>query len=206
MKYFYLITVIIIGYSLLFNSFAQQPMIEKWTKTKSKQWFEQKSWAGGLQLEPNKHLNIVEFAKQYHANKNYWDKAFAFLKQNDLNSLAIGKYPIDGDKVFATITENATLDYDKTQWESHKKYIDIQYVIKGEELIGINPVSKSIILKTYDTLKDVINYTAKKKIYVATPASFFIFFPSDAHRPNITPGGNLKVKKVVIKMINEDIK
>lgn len=46
----------------------------------------------------------------------------------------------------------------------------------------------------------MINYSAKKKLYSAIPETFFIFFPADAHRPNITPGGNQIVKKNVIKV------
>jgi biofilm protein TabA len=42
--------------------------------------------------------------------------------------------------------------------------------------------------------------SAKGTIYSATPGTFFIFFPSDVHRPSITPGGNKVDKKLVIKV------
>jgi YhcH/YjgK/YiaL family protein len=143
---------------------------------------------------------VVEFARQYHLNKEYWDKAFAFLKNQDLNKIAKGKYPIDGENVFASVTEDPSKDFDKTNWESHKKYIDLQYVINGQELIGVYPVSKSTVTKEYDDKKDAANYKADGKTYPATPGTFFLFFPGDAHRPNITPGGNKVVKKIVIKI------
>jgi biofilm protein TabA len=179
--------------------FAQNPTGE-WSKHKAKKWFKKKEWLGGLQLTPHSSVDVQQFAKQYHLNKIYWDKAFAYMKNNDLNSIAVGKYPIDGDNVFASVTEDATKDFDKTNWESHKKYIDIQYVILGEEKIGVYPVAKATVTKEYDEKKDAANYTAEGEIYNATPGTFFIFFPSDAHRPNITPGGNKKDKKIVIKV------
>ena len=127
-------------------------------------------------------------------------KAFAYLKNTDLNKIAKGKYPIDGDNVFASVTADSSKNFDKTNWESHRKYIDIQYVINGEEMIGVYPVSKATVTKEYDEKRDAANYSADGKLYSATPGTFFIFFPSDAHRPNITPGGNLVVKKIVIKV------
>jgi YhcH/YjgK/YiaL family protein len=145
-------------------------------------------------------VDVQEFARQYHINKKYWDEAFAFLKNQDLNKIAKGKYPIDGDNVFASVTTDSTKNPDKTNWESHRKYIDLQYVISGEEMMGVCPVSKATVTKEYDEKRDAANYKAEGKTYAATPEAFFLFFPSDAHRPNITPGGNKVDKKIVIKI------
>jgi biofilm protein TabA len=187
------------GTSFLFMTAVAQNTNE-WTKNKSKKWFKEKEWLGGLELKPHKTVDVQEFARQYHLNKSYWDKAFAFLKNTDLNKIAKGKYPIDGENVYASVTADSSKNFDKTNWESHRKYIDIQYVINGEEKIGVYPVSKATVTKEYDDKKDAANYSADGKLYSATPGTFFIFFPSDAHRPNITPGGNKVVKKIVIKV------
>lgn len=187
------------GTSFLFMTAVAQNTNE-WTKNKSKKWFKGKEWLGGLELKPHKTVDVQEFARQYHLNKSYWDKAFAFLKNTDLNKIAKGKYPIDGENVYASVTADSSKNFDKTNWESHRKYIDIQYVINGEEKIGVYPVSKATVTKEYDDKKDAANYSADGKLYSATPGTFFIFFPSDAHRPNITPGGNKVVKKIVIKV------
>jgi YhcH/YjgK/YiaL family protein len=194
----FLFTVLMSLFS--FSVIAQTGAGKAWTKTEAKKWFKQKEWLGGLVLSPHKSVDQTEFARQYHANKIYWDKAFAFLKDHDLNKMEKGKYPIDGDNVYATITEDTSKDFEKTNWESHRNYIDIQHVINGEEKIGVYPVSKATVTKEYDAQKDVANYSAKGKFYSATPDNFFIFFPTDAHRPNITPGGNKVVKKIVFKV------
>ena len=197
MKKIFLSVAFLLAAAIFVNAFAQD---NQWTKHKAKKWFREKEWLGGLQLKPHKSIDVVEFARQYHANKTYWDKAFAFLKNTDLNKIAKGKYPIDGDNVFASVTTDSTKNFDKTNWESHKKYIDLQYVIDGEEKIGVYPVAKAAVTKEYDEKRDAANYSADGKLYRATPATFFIFFPSDAHRPNITPGGNKVDKKIVIKV------
>jgi biofilm protein TabA len=163
-------------------------------------WLSKKEWAGGLALVPHQVTNIQEFQRQYKLNQAYWDAAFAFMRRNDLVNMPKGKYPIDSTNVFATITEDPSKDYDKTTWESHKKYIDLQYIITGEEIIGMYPASKAIVTKEYDEKKDVANYSADGALLRSVPGTFFLFFPADAHRPNITPGGNKMVKKLVIKI------
>ena len=179
---------------------AQTSSKDKWTTKKSDRWLKQKEYLNGWKVEPDKSINAQEFAWQYHQNKKYWDEAFAFLQSHDLKSLAKGRYSIDTNFVYATVTEDASKDFDKTNWESHRRYVDLQYVIDGEEKIGIFPVAKAQVIKPYDENKDVANYVADGPLSSATPQSFFLFFPTDAHRPNITPGGNKVVKKIVVKI------
>jgi YhcH/YjgK/YiaL family protein len=170
------------------------------SKADADKWFDKKAWLGGARLTPSEGINKEEFARQYKANKKYWDEAFAFLKGHDLKTLAVGKYPIDSNNVFATVTEDPSKDFDKTQWESHRKYVDLQCVINGEEKMGKYAVAKATVTKPYDEARDVANYSAEGNFYIVPAGTFIIFFPIDAHRPNITPGGNKVVKKIVIKV------
>jgi YhcH/YjgK/YiaL family protein len=142
----------------------------------------------------------VEFAKQYHLQRAFWDSAFAFLGRTDLAALPKGKYPIDGDNVFASVTEDSTKDFQRTSWESHQRYADIQYVIRGQELIGVSPLSRVRVTQPYDEKSDVAHYSGTGPLFPADPGTFFVFFPSDAHRPNITAGGNAVDKKIVVKV------
>ncbi len=73
-------------------------------------------------------------------------------------------------------------------------------MITGEEVIGVFPAAKATVTREYDEKKDVANYSADGKLYHSIHAAFFLYFPSDAHRPNITPGGNTVVKKIVLKI------
>jgi len=196
-------TVISVLSGILFISaavVAQSKPDETWTKQKVRTWFESKTWLGGLNLAPHTSVSQGEFAEQYRLHQSWWDSAFAFLKNQNLETIEKGKHPIDGDNVFATVTEDSTKDFEKTRWESHRKYADIQYVIKGEEKIGVRPVSGATVTQAYDEKTDVAHYSGSGKLFVARPGTFFIFFPPQAHRPNITTGGNHPDKKIVIKV------
>ncbi len=172
----------------------------KWTEKSAAKWLHSKEWKNGLKLDAHPSVNKIVFAEQYHKNKAVWDKAFAFLRDSNLLTLKPGKYVIDGDNAYATITEAPSKTFEQSAWESHRKYIDLQYVIKGEEKIGVAPVAAATVIKPYDDTRDAANYNTEGQYYIAIPGTFFLFFPGDAHRPNIKVDGYDMVKKLVIKI------
>src|SRR5436190_7616760 len=198
MKKIYLIASLFLSFTAL--TISAQTAKGDWTEHKAKKWVKKKEYLNGLSAIPYPEIDKVQFAQQYHLNKALWDKAFAYLKQTNLQTLANGRYTIDGDNVYAIVTEAPTKDYDKTAFESHRKYIDLQYVITGEENMAKAPLSSVTVSKPYNESTDLANYTGEGKIYTVPQNNFMLFFPSDAHRPNITPGGNKVVKKIVIKI------
>lgn len=199
-KQFLLLCLLMFFVAGTFNAGAQTALAANPSDKEIKKWYKKEDWLGGLKLKPHKSINEKEFARQYRANKAYWDKAFAFLKTQDLNAIQKGKYAIDGDNVYASVTLDSSKDFKNTNWESHRNYVDLQYVINGEEKIGVCPIADAKVTTEYNEKKDAANYSAEGKLYSATPGTFFLFFPTDVHRPNITPGGNLPVKKIVIKV------
>ena len=166
----------------------------------SDMWLKKQEISKGLKPVPSYQTNKAEFEKQYALNKSNWDKAFEFMKTQDLENLAVGKHPINGEEVFASVTEIVDKPLEETKWESHKKYIDLQYVIRGKEKMGIAPSLNAKVTNSYNLTKDVANYEIEKGYFeIATPKHFYLFFPSDAHRPNIKVDEE-KVKKLVIKI------
>ena len=161
-------------------------------------WVNKKEWANGLALNLHPSVNKDSFYVAYHRNPNAWDAAFAFLKNVNLEELRPGKYPIIGEQVFASVTEAPSHNKEDVKWESHKNYVDLQFIIRGKEMIGIADTSKATITKPYSP--DAINYTADGKYYTTEPDKFFLFFPNDAHRPTIKADGYDVVKRIVIKI------
>ena len=187
-------------FSVQHKGLAQNPAnANNWSNEDTDNWYNNKQWLGGLQANPLQAIDKIEFARQYHMNKILWDKAFAFLKHTDLSTIAPGKYPIDGENVFATVTEYAPSD--KSKWEAHKKYIDLQYIISGKETMGKVPLSETTVIQEYNDAKDVSFFETKVgNYYVVNPGSFLIFFTTEAHRPGLKTEDCDKVKKIVIKI------
>jgi YhcH/YjgK/YiaL family protein len=163
-------------------------------------WVSKKEWAKGLRLNLHPSVNKDSFYVAYHRNPALWDAAFAFLRDHNLDTMSEGKYPIVGEQVFASITQAPSHNIEDVKWESHRAYTDLQYIIKGKELIGIADASTATVTKPYTP--DVMNYTAEGKYYTAEQGKFFLFFPNNAHRPTIKVDGYDVVKKIVIKIQN----
>lgn len=152
---------------------------------------------------PNNSINEQEFFRQYKKNPAYWDQAFAFLNNKDLQNMKPGKYVIDDGNVTAEITEGPTKDISATQWEAHRQFNDLQYVIQGKELIGVASVDdlEKEITAPYTHTRDIIHFKNEGGQYLdADPGTFFIFSPLEMHRPSIKATGTGKVKKVVVKV------
>ncbi len=179
------------------SCYTQQPS-KAVSKTVIINWLDKKDWANGLQLALHSSVNIDSFYRAYHTNKKLWDAAFTFLKDQNLDEILPGKYPILGEQVFASVTEAPSKNKEEVKWESHKNYIDLQYIIKGKEMIGVADTSKATITKPYTV--DVINYDAEGTYYITEPGKLFLFFPNDAHRPVIKVDEYDVVKKIVIKI------
>jgi YhcH/YjgK/YiaL family protein len=156
--------------------------------------------AAGRQITAQESIDKVEFAKQYHANRRWWDEAFSFLRDSDIAAIKPGKYPIDGDNVVATVFEGTPKMSDTTKWESHRNFEDIHYVFSGEEQIEVAPVATAKVVKAYDPARDITNYETKGKYYLLAPGTFFIVFTQSAHRPGLKVPGHDSVKHVVIKV------
>lgn len=204
MKKIYLVASLLLSLSTV-TLFAQSPTGE-WTDNKAESWFQKKDYLNGLAATPHSSIDQVQFAQQYQLNKVLWDKAFAYLKETNLQALPNGRHTIDGDNVYAIVTEAPSKDYDKTAFESHKRYIDLQYVISGEENMAKAPLGSVTISREYNERADIAYYTGEGQVYTVPQKTFMLFFPSEAHRPNITPGGNKVVKKIVIKIKLAELK
>jgi YhcH/YjgK/YiaL family protein len=163
-------------------------------------WVKSHEWAKDLKIKPDASINSVEFMKQYESDKALWDKVFSFLGDSKLATMAPGKYPIDGDNAYAIVTSGLSKKLEDVKWESHKKYIDLHYVISGKVKIGVAPVSKATVTEPYNETRDAANYNVDGKFLTATPKEFFLFFPQDAHRPDIKVDGVDSLRKVVIKI------
>lgn len=172
----------------------------EWSDDKVNKWFEKGGWLNGWNVRPDVSIDRKEFAIAYHKHPERWNAAFTFMSSSDLVSLENKRYDIDGDNVYALVSEYVTKD--EAQFEAHRKYVDIQYVVSGSEQMGMAPLA-SLKESTvpYDDSRDIEFMTVTDSTYhIATPENFLLFFPSAIHKPGMKIDRNIPVKKVVIKV------
>ncbi|GAB3995827.1 hypothetical protein GCM10028807_36980 [Spirosoma daeguense] len=195
--------IFLLGIALSVGLTVRAQSTNEWTGAKADQWYSKMDWLNGLPAKPADPINKEEFAKRYHSNKAGWEKAFAFLKNTDFTRLRPGKYPIDDENVFATISEGPPREISNAKWEAHQYYTDIHFVVKGKEKIGIIPFEnvKSNVAMAYKPENDIAFYnTDQGQFYVAEPGVFYIVTPTEAHNPANKVDGYDGVKKVVVKV------
>ncbi len=126
-----------------------------------------------------------------------------YLGRTDLGSLAIGKYPINGEDAYLSVQEYETKPEAEKKWEAHRDFIDIQIVLSGREFMGCAPLGSLAEKEPYDPAKDVAFFRdgpEPRSALVARPGDFCVFFPRDVHKPGCAVGAPTKVKKAVIKV------
>lgn len=129
-----------------------------------------------------------------------FNKAFTYLKETDFSKIELGRYDIDGDNIFALVNEYNTKNENEGKLEAHKKYIDVQFVAKGSELMGYAPLENQKVIDEYNEQNDITFFTGDKSFTKVDEGMFAIFFPTDIHLPGIKFDEKSYVKKVVIKV------
>jgi biofilm protein TabA len=144
----------------------------------------------------------IENSRLYSPLHKDFGEAFAVLKDPATGQKPDSRYSIDGDDVYYIIQHYATKPVDADRFESHRKYIDIQVLIAGEEMLGCTPTAGLEVVTPYDVTKDIMFYRAGK---IATwthlePGLFCLLFPDDAHLPGCQVDHPMGVHKAVFKI------
>jgi len=146
--------------------------------------------------------DIREHLEQYKGLSANMDCAIDYILKTDFSKMAAGKYPVDGDRVFALVQSPTTYPKEQAKWEAHNAYIDIQYLLDGEEIIGSQKTGFLKIAEPFREGNDIAFYYDNREGFfpVLKPGTFVVCFPTDAHMPLICPNKPQKIKKVVMKV------
>jgi YhcH/YjgK/YiaL family protein len=150
-------------------------------------------------------LDQLTHAARYEALHPDLAAAFAFLRQPGLATIAEGRHAIAGDRVYAIVQDYDTKPLAEGFLEIHRRYVDVQFIVSGEELIGWAPLADQAVQTPYDPARDIgFLHGAAEPIRVQQ-GQFAIFFPADAHMPCRTTGTPTRVRKIVVKVEEQTI-
>ncbi len=125
-----------------------------------------------------------------------------FLKENKLQNMKEGRYDLQRG-IYVMIESYETQKKEDKEYESHKLFVDIQYMISGREIIHVCNIDELMIEKMYHRKKDITFYkNTSGTEYCLKEGECIIFYPKDAHMPCIRVQENKpeKVKKAVFKV------
>jgi biofilm protein TabA len=146
-------------------------------------------------------------------------QALEYLATTDFSKLANGKYELDGQRMFAVVQRYCPKAMADLVWESHRKYIDVQYIAQGGEQIGYalpndvpplmppyDPSNMHMIRQPYDPDRDVTLYEPVGDFFTIWEGHFAVFAPNEVHAPGLVlhcPNSVREILKVVVKCLAE---
>ena len=144
-------------------------------------------------------LDKLENAENYFALHPKFKDAFLFLNRPDIKEFVFQSYSLDDKILYALLSNKPGKKKEDSKLEAHKKYIDIQFLIEGEEVIGWKTYKDcKQVEKLYNDENDIEFFSDIPQTYLTlTPGTFAIFYPDDAHAPMISDNS---VHKVVLKV------
>jgi biofilm protein TabA len=130
-------------------------------------------------------------------------RAIEHLKKTNFAELPAGNYDLQGKDIYVQVIDLDTKPFAETRPEVHRQYIDVQFLYRGSEKIGVaaetgnNAVAEDLLEQ-----RDLLFYGGmeNESTLTMTPGSFAIFFPNDVHRPACAFDGPAPIRKVVVKV------
>lgn len=131
--------------------------------------------------------------------KRYLD-VYKFLSENDLAKLETGRHEIS-ENCFVNVIEYNTKKEVDNDYEAHRIYDDIQYIISGEEKIKWHHLSNMEKTSEYNLECDYQFFDGDNgKDFLLKSGEFVVFTPNDAHKPQFCVEKEIKIKKAVFKV------
>lgn len=147
-------------------------------------------------------ISIFKFPTKFNQVKQISVDAYNFLVNLDTKFLRNGSYKLNNG-VFANVISYITKPFESTFYESHRKYIDVQFIVYGNELILEEDITqlKDHIQEEYNSELDVTEYDySYGNAKLLNPGDLAIYYPKDCHRGAISPSKCQLIRKIVIKV------
>ena len=110
-----------------------------------------------------------------------------------------GTVPLsDGNRIL--VQEGVTKAKEEKLCEAHRKYLDVPYIVEGEETVGWAPLETLTLEGEFNTEKDIGRYAGPVDCMRIGAGYCYVVFPEDAHMPGIHLDQPHAFKKMVMKL------
>ncbi len=129
--------------------------------------------------------------------------ALKHLRDTDFEALPAGNYDLQGRDIYVQVIDVTTKPFAETRPEIHREYIDVQFMVRGREKIGVAPeTGKNTVSEDMLAERDLLFYTGveNESVLLMMPGHFAILMPNDVHRPAWAVEQPEAIRKVVMKV------
>lgn len=127
------------------------------------------------------------------------DYAKEFIKGLS-KDIPLGKVALEGSD-YANVETYTTKPHDKCLFEAHRKYADIQILLKGVERLDYSE-NEAVVVEPYNEVKDIAFFKAyETEKVILDGTNFVLLMPNELHRPQMCYETQQQVKKAVVKIL-----
>lgn len=129
------------------------------------------------------------------------DLAIDYLEKTDLTQLDSGRHEVAEDKVFALVQDNTLNDQPSDSFEYHERYMDLQFLLTGNESFRYTRTAEAII-QEFDAKDDFGLIRSSRALDLELDGQTFVMvWPGEYHQPSQLGRGQRLVRKVVVKIL-----
>lgn len=127
-------------------------------------------------------------------------ECFEYAAAHELIHYEKGSHAIDGERLFVNVAEYETTSPKNRFWEAHRKYLDVHFMLDGQEQIDLNFI-ENLEQKEFVDKDDFLPLEGEPNSHVVLrPGDFLICYPGDGHRTAVAVDGPEKIKKAIFKV------
>ena len=146
-------------------------------------------------------VDTLASAGRYKGLSPLLDRGLEAMERLVAQPPADGRHELAGADLSASLSTYATDNPAAKRFEAHRKYIDIQIVLAGQETLYWAPLAAMNPQGEYSKSDDIAFYEGPPRMAVPLePGWFTVLFPQDAHKPGCLRGSSPQVRKLVIKV------
>lgn len=136
-------------------------------------------------------------ARSYVGTVKNLEHALDFLEKKE--ELPLGRYEFDGG--FVLSVEGNSVDISKKDFEAHRDYADVMWILRGKETASYCPIALLDTVKDYDKASDCSTHTGVQKdlIFTIPEGFFYVMLPGEGHKPCIHLEQESSFRKYILK-------
>ena len=135
--------------------------------------------------------------KRYEAVIPGLAEAMEFI--GNLKSFEPATYPLsNGNRIL--VQQGTTKAAENALAEAHRKYLDIQYIVEGSEIMGWAPLEEMTPAGDFNDEKDVGKYTGTFQFVNIPAGTCYVVYPEDGHMPGVHLDAPTNYTKLVVKL------
>lgn len=142
-------------------------------------------------------LGNIKDAKRYFCVNKRFERAFEIL--NGLEASQTEGIIVEDGVFWVNIAEFEEISPSEKYLEAHRDFLDLHFIIEGEERFGYADAERLSEVKAYDKEKDYLLLSGEADVLTLKKGDFCIAFPEDAHIPVMGKGDGM-LKKAIVKI------